>query len=81
MDKKLKFVLKAFRILGPVKKCFEHLDSFTVPFQHKSFVRPILKYGNVIREPHYTRDQLEVECVQQRATKMIQSREISLNWL
>ena len=37
----------------------------------KSFVRPILEYGNIVWRPHYILDQRSVEKVQRRATKLI----------
>ena len=38
---------------------------------YKSFVRPILEYGNIVWGPHYILDQRSVEKVQRRATKLI----------
>ena len=38
---------------------------------YKSFVCPILEYGNIVWGPHYILDQRSVEKVQRRATKLI----------
>ena len=40
---------------------------------YNSMVHPILKYGNIIRGPHYLMDQRKVETIQHRATKLITS--------
>jgi len=78
IDDRLKFhthttgaVNKANQILAVIKKSFMHLDSVTVPLLYKSIVRPHLEYGNLIWGPHYKLDQLAVERVQRRATKLV----------
>jgi len=38
---------------------------------YKSFVRPILEYGNIIWGPHFVLDQLVIEKIQRRATKHV----------
>ena len=38
---------------------------------YKTYVRPVIEYGNVIWGPQYILDQQEVEKVQRRATKLI----------
>ena len=64
---------KASRMLYLIKSTFTCLDQSTVPLLYKSLVRPHLEYGNVIWSPHTKKDQLEIEKVQRRATRMIPS--------
>ena len=78
IDELLKFhryaaaaVKKANTVLGIIKKSFITLDTQTLPLLYKSMVRPHLEYGNVIWGPHYKGDQVMVEKVQKRATKLI----------
>ena len=80
IDNKLKFdkhianaVNKASKMLGLVRKTFTLLDETTIPRLFTALVRPHLEYGNVIWHPIYRKDQLEVEKVQRRATKLIPS--------
>ena len=60
VDGQLKFhshtthiVSKANRLLGLIKKSFEHITIHTLPLLYKSLVRPTLEYGNSIWGPHY----------------------------
>ena len=62
---------KANRILAILHKTFEYMDDGTFVNLYKSFVRPILEYGNIVWGPHYILDQRSVEKVQRRATKLI----------
>ena len=62
---------KANRILAILHKIFEYMDGGTFVNLYKSFVRPILEYGNIVWGPHYILDQRSVEKVQRRATKLI----------
>ena len=80
VDGQLKFqshtthvVSKANRLLGLIKKSFEHITIHTLPLLYKSLVCPTLEYGNSIWGPHYLLDQQAVEKTQRRATRMIQS--------
>ena len=68
VDGQLKFhshtthvVSKANRLLGLIKKSFEHITIHTLPLLYKSLVRPTLEYGNSIWGPHYLLDQQAVE--------------------
>ena len=68
VDGQLKFhahtthvVSKANRLLGLIKKSFEHITNHTLPLLYKSLVRPTLEYGNSIWGPHYLLDKQEVE--------------------
>ena len=60
---------KASRLLGPIRATFTCLDKTTVP--RHTIVQPHLEYGNVIWNPRYKRDKLEIEKIQRRATKLI----------
>ena len=78
MDSELKFhhqtssaVKKANQILGLIKKTFAAKNEENVTLLYKTFVRPILEYGNVRWGPLYKGDQKLVETVQRRATKLI----------
>ena len=62
---------KANRILGMIKKSFEHLDIHMVSKLFTTLVRPTLEYSNFIWGPHFVLDQRKIEKVQRRATKMI----------
>ena len=78
IDKELKFHAqaasasrKANQILGVVRRAFANLDSETLPLLYKSLVRPLLEYGNTIWGPFYRGDQIMLEQVQRRATRLI----------
>ena len=80
IDEKLNFtahvskaVNKASRMLGLIKTVIKCKDQTTIPTLFKSLVRPHLEYGNLIWCPRWKKDQLEVEKVQRRATKLIPS--------
>ena len=64
-------VNKANRILGMIKKSLASLDAISLPVLYKAFIRPHLEHGNVIWGPHFRDDQIKVERVQRRATKLI----------
>ena len=78
IDNQLKFHVhtttacnKANQILAIARRSFEFLDEVTVPLLYSAMVRPHLEYGNTIWGPHYKLDQLAVEKVQRRATKLV----------
>ena len=78
MDSELEFhhqtssaIKKANQILGLIKKTFAAKTEENVTLLYKTFVRPILEYGNVIWGPLYKGDHKLVEAVQRRATKLI----------
>jgi len=62
---------KANRILAVINKSFEYLNTNMLPQLYKSFVRPILEYGNIVWGPQYIVDQQLVEKIQRRATKLV----------
>ena len=78
VDKDLKFrrqaaaaANKANQILGVIKRTFVHLDLHMLPLLYKALVRPHLEYGNEIWGPFNKADQLLVERVQRRATRLL----------
>ena len=80
MDKDLKFrkhaaavIAKASKIMGVIKKSFQELDCVTLPILFKTLVRPHLEYGNAVWGPFNRADQILVERVQRRATKLVKS--------
>ena len=80
MDSDLKFkeqaasaVLKATRVLAVIKRTMACLDTRTLPLLYTSLVRPLLEYGNAVWGPFNRADQIRVEKVQRRATRMISS--------
>ena len=64
-------VLKANRILSVIAQSFINLSSDMLPVLYKSLVRPVLKYGNLIWSPFYIHDQIQIEKVQKRATRLV----------
>ena len=78
MDAELKFkkqaaaaVSKASQIMAVIRRSFSLLDKFTLPLLFKTLVRPHLEYGNIVWGPFNRSDQLLVERVQRRATKLV----------
>ncbi len=77
-DNKLKFnshiniiTKKANSVMGIVRKCFRYLDEDIFKRVYKGIVRPHLEYGVPIWNPHYKKDIRQLEGVQRRATKQI----------
>ena len=64
-------VSRANRVLGTIRRTFVHMDRKTLPLLFKTLVRPLLEYGNAVWGPHNKADQLAVERVQRRATKLV----------
>ena len=80
IDEDLKFrrqaasaVTKANQILGAIRRTFVHMDAKMLILLYKSLVRPHLEYGNIIWGPFNKADQVLVERVQRRATRLIPS--------
>jgi len=78
VDSKLSFsdhitekVIKAYSILGIIKRNFQHVDKVAFVLLYKAFVRSHLKYSNTVLSP-YKQYLIEVvEKVQKRATKLV----------
>ena len=65
-------VTKANRILGVIRRSFDHLTDYTfVQLYNKALVRPILEYGHSVWQPVLETLQQDIEDVQRRATKLI----------
>jgi len=62
---------KGNQMLGLINRTFYNLDAQTVPTLFKTMVRPHLEYGNIIWGPHFILDQIRIEKVQRRATKLV----------
>jgi len=62
---------KANKILGLIRRTFDHLDREMLSQLYRGLVRPHLEYGNLVWSPQYKKDAEVVENVQKRATKMI----------
>ena len=78
IDSQLKFhdhtttiTKKANRLLAIIQKTFQHFDKNTVINLYKSYIQPVLEYGNIVWGPQYILDQQNIEKVQRRATKLI----------
>lgn len=78
IDNELKFskhvetqVNKANRILGLIRRSYEHLDVETLRLLFVALVRPHLEFANVVWSPRYEKDKILVESVLRRATKCV----------
>ena len=78
IDSKLKFhnhttvvTKKGNRLVTILQKTFQHFDKVTLINPNKTFVQPVLEYGNIIWRPQYIQEQQEIEKVQRRVTKLI----------
>ena len=79
IDNQLKFhdhtttvAKKANRLLAVIHKTFQNFDHATFINLYKSYIRPVLEYGNIIWGPQYILDQEQIEKIQRRATKLVQ---------
>ncbi|KAK3771262.1 hypothetical protein RRG08_024341 [Elysia crispata] len=62
---------KANRILGVIRRSFDHLTDHTFVQLYKALVRPILEYGHSVWQPVLEILQQDIKDVQRRATKLI----------
>ena len=65
-------VSKAFRVIAVIRRSSSLLDKVILTLLFKTKVRPHLEYGNIVWGPVNRSDQLFVERVQCRATKLVQ---------
>ena len=63
--------IKAYSILGVIKRNFTYLDKNSFLFIYKSMVRSHLEYANCIWSPYAVHDKKKLEKVQMRATKLL----------
>ena len=80
VDRDLKFreqaataVAKSSKVMGVIKKSFQNLDRVTLPLLFKTLVHPHLEHSNAVWGPFNQEDQIRVEHVQRRATKLVHS--------
>ena len=66
-------VNKANRMLGMIRRAYTFLDGPTLTKLYTRLIRPLLEYSNVAWTPVFKRDQLLLENVQRRATKLVPS--------
>ena len=78
VDRELKFhrqaavaASKANQILGVIRRSFASLTTQSLPVLYKTLVRPHLEYGNRVWGPMAVGDQILLERVQRRATKLV----------
>ncbi len=64
---------KANRIVGIIRRSFDHLTESMFITLFKSLVRPILEYGHSVWNPHSKQLCRDVEDVQRRATRLLSS--------
>ena len=64
-------VAKANQMTGLLKRSFQYLDRDMFLKLYKAIVRPHLEYANVIWHPLFKRQLHSLECVQRRATKLL----------
>ena len=62
-------VNNANRILGLIRRSYQHLDKENMKLLLTALVRPHLEFGNVVWTPRLQKDRLLIEGVQRRATK------------
>ena len=71
-EKHIETVLyQANRMLGLIRRSYTYLDSRSLLKLYTSLVRPTLEYANAAWTPILRRDQILLENVQRRATKLI----------
>ena len=66
-------VNKANIMLAMIRRAYTFLDGPALTNLHTSLIRPLLEYSNVALTPVLKRDQLLLENVQRRATKLVPS--------
>ena len=78
IDNELKFsehveiqVNKANRLLGLIRRSYEHLDSESLKLLFIALVRPHLEFANSVWSPRLEKDKKLIEGVLHRATKVI----------
>jgi len=65
---------RANHILAMINKSYEYLNNNMLPQLYKSFVLPILEYGNIVWGPQFILDKQSAEKIQ-RATRLVRGLE------
>ena len=78
VDEKLKFdthtetqANKANKVLGLIRRTFDHLDEEMLVLLYRSLVRPHLEYCHPVVYPQYMKQEKMLEAVQRRATRLV----------
>ena len=78
IDNKLSFrqhihqsTTKANKVVGIIRRSFDHLTEKTFVQLYKALVRPTLEYGHTVWQPHLKTLCQELEDVQRRATSLL----------
>ena len=78
VDNEMKFhlhtakVLKRCKsVLAIIKRTFTHVNKRIITKLYKALIRPVLEYGNSVWGPFYKGDQMMLEKLQRRVTKMV----------
>ena len=66
-------VAKANQVLAVIRRSSELINACALPLLYKALVRPHLEFGNVVLGPFNRADQLLVERVQRKATRLVPS--------
>ena len=66
-------VKRANRMLGVVKRSFTFLDNEMFLTLYKSLIRPYLEYGSNVWSVMYRKEDVTIDNVQRRATKLVRS--------
>ena len=64
-------VNKANRILGLIRRSYEHLDTESMKTLFTALVRPHLEFGNAAWSPRFQKDKDVIEGVLRRATRVV----------
>ncbi|XP_076451264.1 uncharacterized protein B0403.1-like [Babylonia areolata] len=64
---------KANKVLGVIRRSFDHLTPETFVSLYKSLVRPVIEYGHSVWQPRHKTLRTDIEDVQRRATRLIGS--------
>ena len=66
-----KVVGKANRMLGILRRNFNHINNTNFNYLYKGIIRPIIEYAAPVYNPIFQKDVQKIESIQRRATKMV----------